>query len=96
VKLSIRSTVLQLSPIAKVAGVDIDSNVSGHLGPPGVMQYELKCLKVACMSSDVCIMMLLHDATPKLFVFDHYICQGPEQIPSADCDTFGLTVIRWG
>jgi hypothetical protein len=25
-----------------------------------------------------------------------YIYQGPQQMLSADCDTFGLTVIRWG
>jgi hypothetical protein len=25
-----------------------------------------------------------------------YIYQGPQQMLSADCDAFGLTVIRWG
>jgi hypothetical protein len=25
-----------------------------------------------------------------------YIYQGPQQMLSADCDTFGLTAIRWG
>jgi hypothetical protein len=37
VKLSVRSTTLQLGPIEKAAGVDVDSNVSGHLWPPVVV-----------------------------------------------------------
>jgi hypothetical protein len=69
VKLSIRSTVLQPHLIAKVTGSDIDSNVSGHLWPPVVAQYEFKCFKVACMSSDTHMVMLLDNVMPQVSFF---------------------------
>jgi hypothetical protein len=68
VKLSIRLMVLQLSPIAKVAGFYIDSYVSGHLGLPVGAQYEFECLEAACMSSDVHIVMFLHNVMFKVSV----------------------------
>jgi hypothetical protein len=47
----------------------IDSNVSRHLWPLVASRYHFEGLKVACMSSDACIMMLLHDVMSKLSVF---------------------------
>jgi hypothetical protein len=37
--------MLQLHPIAKVAGFDIEFDVSGHLWPPIVVRYEFECLE---------------------------------------------------
>jgi hypothetical protein len=48
--------------------LNVDSDIVGHLGPPVIVGYELEVLEVACMSSDVRI-MLLDDATPQVSVF---------------------------
>jgi hypothetical protein len=60
--------MLYFSPVAQITGLDIDANVSGHLGPPIVAGYELEGLKAACMSSDACIVVLFDDTTPKVSV----------------------------
>jgi hypothetical protein len=62
------SSMLYFSPIAQITGLDIGADVAGHLGPPIIAGYELEGLKEACMSSDVCIVVLLDDATPKVSV----------------------------
>jgi hypothetical protein len=62
------SSMLYFSPVAQITGLDIDTNVSGHLGPPIIAGYELEGLKVACMSSDACIVVLFDDTTPKVSV----------------------------
>jgi hypothetical protein len=62
------SLMLQLSPITQIAGFDIDANVMGHLRPPIIAHYELQGLEVACMSSDVHIMVLFNDTAPKVSV----------------------------
>jgi hypothetical protein len=62
------SSILYFSPVAQITGLDIDVNVSGHLGPPIIAGYELEGLKVACRSSDACIVVLFDDTTPKVSV----------------------------
>jgi hypothetical protein len=47
----------------------VDTDVAGHLGPPIVAGYELEGLEVACMSSDVRIVVLFDDTTPQVSVF---------------------------
>jgi hypothetical protein len=60
--------MLYFSPVAQITGLDIDADVSGHLGPPIVAGYELEGLKAACMSSNACIVVLFDDTTPKVSV----------------------------
>jgi hypothetical protein len=62
------SSVLQLRPVTQVAGFDVDADVLGHLRPPIIARYELQGLEVACMSSDVRIMVLFNDTAPKVSV----------------------------
>jgi hypothetical protein len=62
------SSMLYFSLVAQITGLDIDADVSGHLGPPIIAGYELEGLKAACMSSNVCIMVLFDDTTPKVSV----------------------------
>jgi hypothetical protein len=68
VELTDRLLMLHFSPVAQVAVLHIDANVAGHLGPPVVAGYELEGLEAACMSSDVCIVVLLDDTTPQVSV----------------------------
>jgi hypothetical protein len=49
--------------------LNVDANVVGHLGPPGVVGYELKGLEAAHMSGDACIVVLLDDTTSQFSVF---------------------------
>jgi hypothetical protein len=46
----------------------VDTDVAGYLGPPVVAGYELEGLEVACMSHDVCIVVLFHDMMPQVSV----------------------------
>jgi hypothetical protein len=46
----------------------IDADVARHLGPPVIAGYELEGLEAACMSGDVCIMVLLDDMMPQVSV----------------------------
>jgi hypothetical protein len=62
------SSMLHFSPVAQITGLDIDANVSGHLGPPIIAGYELEGLEAACMSSDACIVVLFDNTTPKVSV----------------------------
>jgi hypothetical protein len=61
--------MLYFSPVPQVTVLNIDANVTGHLGPPVVVGYELEGLEVACMSSDVRIVVLLDDTMPQFSVF---------------------------
>jgi hypothetical protein len=60
--------VLQLCPVTQITYFDIDANVLGHLWPPIIAHYELQGLEVACMSSDVRIVVLLNDMALKVSV----------------------------
>jgi hypothetical protein len=62
------SSMLYFSPVAQITGLDIDADVSGHLGPPIIAGYELEGLKAACMSSNACIVVLFDDTTLKVSV----------------------------
>jgi hypothetical protein len=62
------SSMLHFSPVAQITGLDIDADVSGHLGPPIIAGYELEGFKAACMSSDACIVVLFDDMTLKVSV----------------------------
>jgi hypothetical protein len=64
-----RLLTLHFHPVAQITGLDIDTDVVGHLGPPVVTGYKLKGLEAACMSSDACIVVLLDNMTPKFSVF---------------------------
>jgi hypothetical protein len=54
--------------VAQVTGLDVDTDITGHLGPPVVVGYELDGLEAACMSSDVRIVVLLDDTIPQVSV----------------------------
>jgi hypothetical protein len=69
VELTDRSSTLHLHPVAQITGLDIDANVTGHLGPPVVAGYELEGLEVACMSGNARIVVLLNDTMPQFSVF---------------------------
>jgi hypothetical protein len=69
VELTDRSLTLHLCLVAQIAGLDIDADVAGHLGPPVVVGYELEGLEVAYMSSDVRIVVLPDDTMPQVSVF---------------------------
>jgi hypothetical protein len=69
VELTDRSLTLHFCPVAQITGLDIDTDVAGHLGPPVVAGYELEGLEAAYMSSDAHIVVLLDDTTPQFSVF---------------------------
>jgi hypothetical protein len=62
------SLTLYISPVAQITVLNIDADVMGHLWPPIIAGYQLEGLKAACMSGDVCIMVLFDDTTPKVSV----------------------------
>jgi hypothetical protein len=62
------SSMLYFSLVAQIIGLDIDANVSGHLGPPIIAGYKLKGLKATCISSDACIVVLFDNTTPEVSV----------------------------
>jgi hypothetical protein len=62
------SSMLHFSLVTQVTVLHINANVTGHLGPPVVTGYELEGLEVACMSGDVCIMVLFDDMAPQVSV----------------------------
>jgi hypothetical protein len=55
VELTDRSSTLHLRPVAQITGLDIDADVTGHLGPPVITGYKLEGLEAACMSGDALI-----------------------------------------
>jgi hypothetical protein len=59
---------LYFRPVTQITGLDIDTDVTGHLGPPVVAGYELEGLEAACMSRDAHIVVLLDDTTPQVSV----------------------------
>jgi hypothetical protein len=61
VELTEGSSVLQLHLVTQVTGFDVDADVPGHLWSPIIACYELQGLEVACISSDVHIMVLFND-----------------------------------
>jgi hypothetical protein len=60
--------MLYFRPVTQITGLDIDTDVTGHLGPPVVAGNELTGLEAACMSRDACIVVLLDDTTPQVSV----------------------------
>jgi hypothetical protein len=62
------SSMLYFSLVAQITGLDIDADVAGHLGPPIIVGYQLEGLKAACMSSNVCIVVLFDDMMLKVSV----------------------------
>jgi hypothetical protein len=69
VELTDRSSTLYFSPVTQVAVLHVDADVAGHLGPPVIAGYELEGLEAACISHDVCIMVLFNDTMPQVSVF---------------------------
>ena len=45
--------VLELGLHAEVAGLDIEADIVGHLGPPVVACNQLQCLPASSMTSNV-------------------------------------------
>jgi hypothetical protein len=68
VELTDRSSTLHFHPVTQITGLDIDANVTGHLGPPVVAGYELEGLEAACMSRNARIVVLFDDTTPQVSV----------------------------
>jgi hypothetical protein len=62
------SSVFQLHLVTQFAGFDVDADVTGHLWPPIIACYELQGLEVACISGDVCIIVLFNDTVLKVSV----------------------------
>jgi hypothetical protein len=62
------SLMLQLHLVTQITGFEVDADIIGHLWPPIVARYKLQGLEVACMSGNVCIMVLFNDMVPKVFV----------------------------
>jgi hypothetical protein len=56
------------SLVAQITVFNIDADVAGHLGPPVVARYKLEGLEAACMSGNVCIVVLLDDTMPQFSV----------------------------
>jgi hypothetical protein len=69
VELTDRSLTLHLRLVAQITGIDIDTNVTGHLGPPVIVGYKLEGLEAAYMSGDAHIVVLFDDTTPQVSVF---------------------------
>jgi hypothetical protein len=59
---------LHFPPVTQITGLDIDADVTGHLGPPVVAGYELEGLEVAYISRDARIVVLFDDTTPQVSV----------------------------
>jgi hypothetical protein len=60
--------MLHFCLVAQITGLDIDADVTGHLGPPVVVGYELEGLEAACMSSNAHIVVLFDDTMPQVSV----------------------------
>jgi hypothetical protein len=60
--------MLHFCPVAQITGLEVGTDVAGHLGPPVVAGYELEGLEVACMSGDARIVVLLNNTTPQVSV----------------------------
>jgi hypothetical protein len=71
-ELSGGSPVLQLCSVAQVACLEIETNILRHLAV--ILKYHFEGLKMACMSSDMSIVMLLHDLMPQISLWKHRSC----------------------
>jgi hypothetical protein len=56
-------STLYFSPVAQIAVLNVDADITGHLWPPIIAGYQLEGLKEACMSGDACIVAPFDDAT---------------------------------
>jgi hypothetical protein len=68
VKLTMGQLLERLCPVARVAGSDILTNVSGKLGPPVAPGDKLQHLEVASMSGNPHVVVLLHDPTIEVLI----------------------------
>jgi hypothetical protein len=62
------SSTLYFCLVTQITGLDIDTDVTGYLGPPVVAGYKLEGLEVACMSRNARIVVLLNDMMPQVSV----------------------------
>src|SRR3979490_692462 len=60
--------MLQLSSAAKIAGLDVLTDVAGHLWPPVVVRDQFQCFEMTWVARDVSVMMLLDGPSAKLAV----------------------------
>jgi hypothetical protein len=61
---------LYFSPVAQIVVLNVDADVTGHLGPPVVAGYKLEGLEAACMSDDACIVVLYYLYLIYIFTLD--------------------------
>jgi hypothetical protein len=54
--------------VTQIAVLNVEADVAGHLWPPRIAGYQLKGLKAACMSGNMCIVVLFDNTTPKVSV----------------------------
>jgi hypothetical protein len=70
-KLTMGKSPEHLCPVACIAGSDLLADMSGQLGPPVVLGVELQCLEAAGVSSNLRVMVLLHDLTIEVLIPQH-------------------------
>jgi hypothetical protein len=70
-KLTVGESLECLHPVARVAGSDVLADVSGQLGPPVVLGDQLQCLEAASVSSDLRVVMLLHNPATEVLILQH-------------------------
>jgi hypothetical protein len=60
--------MLQLGSAAEIAGFDVLTDVARHLWPPVVASNQFKGFELTWVASDVRVMVLLDNLSPKLAV----------------------------
>src|SRR3981189_3107406 len=68
-QLTSRPTMLQLSSAAKIAGLDVLTDVARHLWPPVVASDQFEGFEPTRVASDVRVVVLFDDPSAKLAVF---------------------------
>src|SRR3981189_2630604 len=60
--------MLQLSSAAKIAGLDVLTDVARHLRPPVVARDQFQCFETTWVARDVGVVVLLYNPSAKLAV----------------------------
>src|SRR3981189_927764 len=60
--------MLQLSSAAKIAGLDVLTDVARHLWPPVVARDQFQCFEMTWVARDVGVVVLLYNPSAKLAV----------------------------
>src|SRR3979490_2889620 len=67
-QLTSRPAMLQFSAAAKIAGLDVLTDVAGHLWPPVVACDQFQCFETTWVARDVGVVVLLYNPSAKLAV----------------------------